>query len=1035
MVPLAGEDLRGSATPHHGAARVVPLVKPSRLVSSNSGLRREARRTPVAELPSRNTALIVKATAAVPTTTSAEGPPSLSTAWQVSVSSTAVLDDDDLAGRNLLITVVDRASNARSDPISLDGLPWDKQPSEGRDGYARGWSRKGELQLPPGVKTPGALLVQKLPTAGSKDGRALDYITSLKLKGADGQEIEFLVNSWVASDHGERIFFANYPYLPQNCPPHLLALRQQDLDSLRGTGAGPTSVSARSYGYQVYNDLGKARDPRPTMGGSKDMPYPRHLANLRSSGAPDTDVGKPWVPYDEEFEFGKHTGFMGGAALAAVQALAAGLADRIGLRPSFRNNEDVYGVFQKDGGVTGAREPASLLPEGSQDDGTWGIRLDRDMEQRVKSRLDGFRAAVSPRAVKAAPKAAGQPKAGDGSDAPAADVDPNLLDYGNYALNTIIKSIFGQIKEGKEPSIKFEAPKVMAGRRDEWMTDEEYGRQFLAGQNPCTLSALRAMPAEISGSAIGPQHVDEELKRLGSPGMEELVAQAAAGGKPRLYWADYWYLDSFWDQGQPARNTAEHAGRIVLFLTQDADGKDTGLIPLAIELKCRLNSTKAAQSGLVYTRQDLAHDPNKEMLWRLAKAIFRSLDTAVHQLISHWLRSHACMEPFAIALRRQLSTMHPVYKLMLPHFRYTLDINARARSSLINAGKSDQMSGLIESNFTPHAYSLRYSSAAYKGWTFAANAVPEDLKLRGMVDANGKPWMDYPYADDGTDLWQAYVDYFGAYLRLYYGSDADVQADTELQAWWEECKNQGHPDVKLNHPDEAQAWGFAGPIPTVDALVHVLATVAWTSSAHHAAVNFGQYDFSGLLMNASPMVRKPIPDPSKPNDPEYKALVEGKGVVNAAAAVGQVLFDAGWSLAFSLLRGRLPPWTPGQVWGELTAAATSQNARERQFLTYIASPFQYLLELVTLKLLSTHADDEETINMPNALLTDPAAVEENAKFVKRVEELEKRFEARNKDPARWTRMAGRKESMEYTLLLPSSPPGLTMRGVPYSVSI
>ncbi len=58
--------------------------------------------------------------------------------------------------------------------------------------------------------------------------------------------------------------------------------------------------------------------------------------------------------------------------------------------------------------------------------------------------------------------------------------------------------------------------------------------------------------------------------------------------------------------------------------------------------------------------QDLAHDPNKEMLWRLAKAIFRSLDTSVHQLISHWLRSHACMEPFAIALRRQLSTMHPV---------------------------------------------------------------------------------------------------------------------------------------------------------------------------------------------------------------------------------------------------------------------------------------------------------------------------------------------------------------------------------------
>lgn len=34
-------------------------------------------------------------------------------------------------------------------------------------------------------------------------------------------------------------------------------------------------------------------------------------------------------------------------------------------------------------------------------------------------------------------------------------------------------------------------------------------------------------------------------------------------------------------------------------------------------------------------------------------------------------RCHASLEPFGIALHRQFSTMHPVYKLMLPHFRYT----------------------------------------------------------------------------------------------------------------------------------------------------------------------------------------------------------------------------------------------------------------------------------------------------------------------------------------------------------------------------
>jgi hypothetical protein len=40
-----------------------------------------------------------------------------------------------------------------------------------------------------------------------------------------------------------------------------------------------------------------------------------------------------------------------------------------------------------------------------------------------------------------------------------------------------------------------------------------------------------------------------------------------------------------------------------------------------------------------------------------------------------------------------------------------------------------------------------------------------------------------------------------------------------------------------------------------------------------------------------------------------------------------------------------------------------------------------------------------------------------------------------RNPANWTRVRGREESLEYTLLYPSSKPGVTMRGVPYSVSI
>jgi len=89
------------------------------------------------------------------------------------------------------------------------------------------------------------------------------------------------------------------------------------------------------------------------------------------------------------------------------------------------------------------------------------------------------------------------------------------------------------------------------------------------------------------------------------------------------------------------------------------------------------------------------------------------------------LRTHASMEPYIIATHRQLSQMHPVYKLLHPHMRYTMEINALARQSLINGG------GIIEASFTPGKYAMEISSAAYKSlWRFDMEALPADLLRR-----------------------------------------------------------------------------------------------------------------------------------------------------------------------------------------------------------------------------------------------------------------------------------------------------------------
>lgn len=57
-----------------------------------------------------------------------------------------------------------------------------------------------------------------------------------------------------------------------------------------------------------------------------------------------------------------------------------------------------------------------------------------------------------------------------------------------------------------------------------------------------------------------------------------------------------------------------------------------------------------------------------------------------------------------------------------------------------------------------------------------------------------------------------------------------------------------------------------------------------------------------------------------------------------------------------------------------------------------------------------------------------------SRFVKRMEVVESIIQARNQDPQYITRDP-KKDGLPYTLLIPGSDAGVTMRGVPYSISI
>nr|GMD17796.1 linoleate 13S-lipoxygenase 2-1, chloroplastic [Ipomoea batatas] len=129
------------------------------------------------------------------------------------------------------------------------------------------------------------------------------------------------------------------------------------------------------------------------------------------------------------------------------------------------------------------------------------------------------------------------------------------------------------------------------------------------------------------------------------------------------------------------------------------------LMPVAIEL------TRPPVDGKPQRKQEFCAIPGIPLVPGYGsllkpKAHVLAHDSGYHQLVSHWLRTHCATEPYIIASNRQLSAVHPIFRLLQPHFRYTMEINALACLALINAN------GIIESSFSPSKYSMLLCSIA-----------------------------------------------------------------------------------------------------------------------------------------------------------------------------------------------------------------------------------------------------------------------------------------------------------------------------------
>ncbi|XP_071716833.1 probable linoleate 9S-lipoxygenase 5 [Rutidosis leptorrhynchoides] len=837
----------------------------------------------------------------------------------------------EIIGKRVSIQLI---SSTHSDP------PNGSNGKIGKVAYIEDWTRKMTtmaareasfsvtFEWDESMGVPGALMIKN----NHHSQFYLKMVTLEDVPGHDGP-IHFVCNSWVYPTNRykyNRIFFANKSYLPSSTPEPLRDYRKQELENLRGTGSGMLKEWDRVYDYAYYNDLGQPdkgpKYARPVLGGSKEFPYPRRGRTGRKPTKTDSNSESRlcllnldiYVPRDERFSHVKFSEFLAYAAKSIGQVVRSEINGVIDTTPNeFDSFKDVSDLYK--GGIE--LKPKRLVSK---------IRKNINMELLKEL----------------------------------------LCSHG-------------------EKSFTFPLPDVIKVDDSKWRRDEEFGREMLAGVNPVVIRRLKVFPptSNLDPTEYGDQTSSMKKEHL-EPNMNGLTVDQALD-ENKLFILDHHdalmpYLTKINNNKDIAfpilcmcgighccccdKNIASkiYATRTVLLLQHDGTVK-----PLAIELS--LPKTESE----IYTP---SHDGTvKDTIWELAKAYVAVNDSGYHQLISHWLNTHAVIEPFIIATNRQLSVLHPIFKLLQPHFRDTMHINALARQILINAG------GILERTVFPAKYAMELSAVIYKNWVFPDQALPADLLKRGIaVKDESQPHglklliEDYPFAVDGLKIWSAIETWVHEYCSIYYPSDEMVLADSELQLWWFELRTKGHGD-KQDEPWWPQ-------MNTRAELIHTCTIIIWVASALHAAVNFGQYPYAGYLPNRPTVSRRFMP---KPNTPEYAEL---------------------------------------------------ESNPEKAFLKTITSQLQTLLGVSLIEILSRHSTDEVYLGQnesPN-WTSDGNALEAFERFGINLVDIEGNILERNKKPELKNRNGP--IQFPYTLLYPSTSDftregGLTGKGIPNSVSI
>ncbi|XP_017208558.3 hydroperoxide isomerase ALOXE3 isoform X1 [Danio rerio] len=345
-----------------------------------------------------------------------------------------------------------------------------------------------------------------------------------------------------------------------------------------------------------------------------------------------------------------------------------------------------------------------------------------------------------------------------------------------------------------------------------WKDDDFLGYQLLNGPNPLMLHRCSELPLNFAVS-------DDMLL----PFLESGTSLNVEMKQGNIFLCDYKRLADLPTQVINGKQQFVTAPLCLLYKNQE--GK---LLPIAIQLQ-----QEASEHSPVFLPSD------SELDWLTAKLYVRNADCLEHQAALH-LRS-LLAETFTLSLLRNLPTVHPIHKLLVPHIRYTLQMNSLVRHRLIGPdGVLSQCTSI------GHEGMMALMRKALSDLTYSSLCLPEDISGRQLDSL-----PNFFYRDDGLRVWAFINDFVRSVVEFFYQNDSDVQKDTELQDWIN--------DIFIHGFLEQSSSGIPQSFSTVEELIKFLTMMIFTVSAQHAALRAGQFDYGSWFPNTPGSLKSPPP--------------------------------------------------------------------------------------------------------------------------------------------------------------------------------